>query len=167
METFNAIFARRSIRKYQNKTLEAEKLTKILEAAMSAPTARNKQPWRFITVQSEESKNKIMNAHPYSLMLRTAPCVVIVCADTNEATDFFQQDCASAIQNMLLSATDLGLGSVWLGVYPNKARAEGISKAFNLPKNIIPVGIVVLGYADETKGRENRFDAGKIHKETW
>lgn len=167
METFNAIFARRSIRKYQNKALEAEKLTKILEAAMAAPTARNKQPWRFITVQSEEGKNRIMAAHPYSLMLKTAPCAVIVCADKAEATDFFQQDCAAAIQNMLLSATDLGLGSVWLGVYPNEERTNGICKAFNLPENIIPVGIVVLGYADETKGRENRFDAAKIHKENW
>ena len=167
MELFNAIFARRSIRKYQNKALEAEKLTKILEAAMAAPTARNKQPWRFITVQSEEGKNRIMAAHPYSLMLKTAPCAVIVCADKTEATDFFQQDCAAAIQNMLLSATDLGLGSVWLGVYPNEERTNGICKAFNLPGNIIPVGIVVLGYADETKGRENRFDAAKIHKENW
>jgi len=167
MELFNAIFARRSIRKYQNKALEAEKLTKILEAAMAAPTARNKQPWRFITVQSEEGKNRIMAAHPYSLMLKTAPCAVIVCADKTEATDFFQQDCAAAIQNMLLSATDLGLGSVWLGVYPNEERTNGICKAFNLPGNIIPVGIVVLGYADETKDRENRFDAAKIHKENW
>lgn len=167
MDTFNAIFARRSIRKYQNKALENEKLTKILEAAMSAPTARNKQPWRFITVQSEEGKNKIMSAHPYSMMLKTAPCAVIVCADKTESMDFFQQDCAAAIQNMLLSATDLGLGSVWLGVYPNKERAAGICKAFNLPDNIIPVGIVVLGYADETKGRENRFDTNKIHKENW
>ncbi len=167
METFNAIFARRSIRKYQNKALETEKLTKILEAAMAAPTARNKQPWRFITVQSEEGKNRIMAAHPYSLMLKTAPCAVIVCADKAEATGFFQQDCAAAIQNMLLSATDLGLGSVWLGVYPNEERTNGISKVFNLPENIIPVGIVVLGYADELKGRENRFDAAKIHKENW
>lgn len=167
MDTFNAIFTRRSIRKYQNKALENEKLTKILEAAMSAPTARNRQPWRFITVQSEEGKNRIMSAHPYALMLKTAPCAVIVCADKTEATDFFQQDCAAAIQNMLLSATDLGLGSVWLGVYPNKERVAGICQAFNLPENIIPVGIVVLGYADETKGRENRFDLNKIHKENW
>ena len=167
MELFNAIFARRSIRKYQNKALEAEKLTRILEAAMAAPTARNKQPWRFITVQSDEGKNRIMAAHPYSLMLKTAPCAVIVCADKTEATDFFQQDCAAAIQNMLLSATDLGLGSVWLGVYPNAERTANLCKAFALPQEIIPVGIVVLGYADEAKGRENRFDAAKIHKENW
>ncbi len=167
METRETIFGRRSIRKYLNKPLEAEKLTLILKAAMSAPTARNMQGWRFITVQTQEGKQKIMNAHPYSIMLQTAPCAVIVCADTQESTAFFQQDCAAAIQNMLLTAKDLGLGSVWLGVYPNKERAEGIAKEFSLPENIVPVGIVVLGYGDEEKGKEDRFDPAKVHAENW
>ena len=167
METLNTIFTRRSIRKYKNIPLEQEKLLQILQAATAAPSARNRQPWHFVTVQSEEGKNKIMAAHPYSMMLKTAPCAVIVCADTDVSADFFQQDCAAAIQNMLLCATDLGLGSVWLGVYPSKERAEAVSAAFNLPQNIIPVGIVVLGYGDEQKGRENLFNPDKVHKENW
>ena len=167
METLNTIFTRRSIRKYKNIPLEQEKLLQILQAATAAPSARNRQPWHFVTVQSQEGKDKIMAAHPYSMMLKTAPCAVIVCADTDVSADFFQQDCAAAIQNMLLCATDLGLGSVWLGVYPSKERAEAVSAAFNLPQNIIPVGIVVLGYGDEQKGRENRFNPAKVHKEVW
>ncbi len=167
METLETIFTRRSIRRYKNKPIEAEKLIQILKAAMSAPTARNKQSWRFVTVQTEEGKQKIMNAHPYSMMLQSAPCAVIVCADTEVSQDFFQQDCAAAIQNMLLTAKDLGLGSVWLGVYPNKERAAGIAKEFSLPSNIVPVGIVVLGYGDEEKGKEDRFDPAKIHAEHW
>lgn len=167
METRETIFGRRSIRKYKSQPIEAEKLTLILKAAMSAPTARNMQDWRFITVQTQEGKQRIMNAHPYSMMLQTAPCAVIVCADTQEGTPFFQQDCAASIQNMLLTAKDLGLGSVWLGVYPNKERAEGIAKEFSLPEHIVPVGIVVLGYGDEEKGKEDRFDPSKVHAEHW
>ena len=167
METRETIFGRRSIRKYKNQTLEAEKLALILKAAMSAPTARNMQGWRFITVQTQEGKQKIMNAHPYSMMLQTAPCAVIVCADKQESTSLFEQDCVAAIQNMLLAAKDLGLGSVWLGVYPNKERADGIAKEFSLPENIVPVGIVVLGYGDEEKGKEDRFDPAKVHAESW
>lgn len=167
METLNAIFTRRSIRKYKNIALEQEKLLQILQAASAAPSARNRQPWHFITVHSEEGKNKIMSVHPYSMMLKTAPCAVIVCADTDISADFFEQDSAAAIQNMLLCARDLGLGSVWLGVYPSKERTEGICAAFKLPANIVPVGIVVLGYGDEQKGRENRFNPAKVHKETW
>lgn len=167
METLNAIFTRRSIRKYQNKPLEAEKLNTILQAAMAAPTARNMQSWEFITIQTEEGRNKIIRAHPYSMMLKTAPCAIIVCANMDRAMPFFQQDAAAAIQNILLCATDLGLGSVWLGVYPNEERTKQISAEFNLPENIIPVGITVLGYSDEEKGRENRFDQAKVHIEKW
>jgi len=167
METLNAIFTRRSIRKYKNTPVEHEKLLQILQAGTAAPSARNRQPWHFITVQTQEGRNKIMSAHPYSMMLKTAPCAIIVCADTDISQDYFQQDCAATIQNMLVSATDLGLGSVWLGVYPSKERADAISIAFNLPQNIIPIGIVVLGYGDEQKGRENRFNPAKVHTEVW
>ena len=167
METLNTIFTRRSIRKYKNIPVENEKLLQILQAATAAPSARNRQPWHFITVQTQEGRNKIMSAHPYSMMLKTAPCAVIVCADTDISADFFEQDTAAAIQNMLLCATDLELGSVWLGVYPNKERTADISRVFKLPANIIPIGIVVLGYGDEQKGRENRFNPAKVHKEVW
>lgn len=171
METLKAIFKRRSIRRYENKPLEREKLETILKAAMSSPTARNVQDWEFLVVESPAGRAKIMDNHPYAQMLDTAPVAVIVCSNLARervaAPGYFGVNCAAAIQTMMISATDMGLGSVWLGVYPREERILAIKKAFNLPEDIVPVGIVVLGYGAESKEPEDRYDEGKVHFEQW
>lgn len=167
METLEAIFSRRSIRKYiADKPVEQDKIKTILRAAMAAPTARNIQDWEFFVVDTLEGKKKIMQAHPYASMLNTAPCAIIVCANKKRSENcegYFEQSCAAALQNILLAATDLGLGSVWLGVYPRKEVRDALHKIFAMPADIIPVGIAVLGYADETKPKEDRYDIKKVH----
>ncbi len=165
----HAIFKRRSIRRYTNKIVSDELLEQILKAGMAAPSAGNQQPWHFVVIDDREILNEIPKVHPYSNMLKEASHAIVVCGDTSRQRyeGFWVQDCSAATQNMLLMATELGLGSVWLGVYPNKERVNAIKELLNMPENVIPLCIVSVGYPAETKEPADRFDAARIHRNRW
>ncbi|MBN1151161.1 nitroreductase family protein [candidate division WOR-3 bacterium] len=169
MEAMECILTRRSVRKYQNSKVENEPVQKILEAAMFAPSARNLRPWSFVVVDDRNILNKIAGAHPYSEMMYEAPLAVVVCADEEIQGNqgYWVQDCSAAIQNMLLAAHSLQLGSVWLGVYPREERIKAISEILELPQNIKPLGIVALGYPAEKPVQPRRYDTLKIHRNRW
>jgi nitroreductase len=163
------IFERRSIRKYTNQKISDQDLKELLKAAMAAPSAGNQQPWEFIIVTDREILNSITRIHPYSQMLREAALAIIVCADLAKEihTGYWVQDCAAATENILIEAKHLGLGSVWLGVYPREDRVTGIKKLFNLPEKVMPLSIVSIGYPAEEKGPSNRYDESRIHINKW
>ncbi len=165
----DVIYDRRSIRKYQNKPIEDEKLNEILRAGMYAPSGMNKQPWTFVVCTERNTLDEVQKIHPYSSMLSSAPCCIIVCGDTKvQYTDSsYIQDCAARVENMLLAACSMGLGSCWLGIYPDKSRQKDFRKLFNMPDYIEPFCVVALGYPDEQKAMPNRFDKAKIHYEKW
>jgi len=169
METIQAILTRRSIRKFLGKKIPEEITTKLLEAAMYAPSARNTQSWHFIVINKRDILDKLPHVHPYAEMCYEASLAILVCGDTNieNLEGYVALNCAAATQNILLAAHDLGLGSVWLGVYPRKERMEPISKLFGLPQNIIPVSLVVIGYPAEQISKPERFKQDKIHFNTW
>lgn len=168
-EILNSILERRSIRAYTDKDISEETMNKLLKAAMYAPTARNFQEWRFIVVKKPENLAKIEKVQPYNKLLEQANAAVIVCAhlETDLHKRFFQQDCGASIQNLMLAAHGLGIGSCWLGVYPIPELTEGITKEFDLPKDVLPIGVIALGYPAEEKADPQRFDPSKIHYEKW
>ena len=110
----NAIFNRRSIRKYINKDISEDIINKIIKAGMAAPSAGNEQPWHFILINDKNILNEIPKFHPYSQMLKEVSCAIVVCGDLSleKYEGFWVQDCSAATQNMLLMAQELGLGSV-------------------------------------------------------
>ncbi|MEG8947932.1 nitroreductase family protein [Rosettibacter firmus] len=169
METLEAIFTRRSIRKFKNKEIPEELVIKLLQAAMYAPSARNTQPWHFIVINDRKKLNEIPKLHPYAEMCYEATLAIMICGDLDlEITEgYIALNCAAATQNLLLAAHDLGLGAVWLGVYPRKERMEKLSKFFGIPKNIIPVSLVAIGYPDEVKPKPERFKPDRIHYNHW
>jgi nitroreductase len=179
MNTLEAIKARRSIRKYLDKPVEFEKITTILDAASRAPSAGNLQDWRFIMVTE---RGLIKQVAAYSIeqyWIQTAPLLIIVCAVPEKHEMYYGlrgkrlyniQDCAAAMQNILLAATDLGLGSCWIGAFEE----EKIRALFDIPIDVRPQAIISIGYSDETpKDRPlqpienlvyfNRYDA-KVEK---
>ena len=167
MDALEVIFTRRSIRSYTDELVATDSVKTILEAGMNAPSANNRQPWHFIVVDEREKLNAIMEVHPYSRMLEEAPLAIVVCGDTRVSNQFWQQDCAAAAQNMMLAARALGLGTVWLGVYPDQQRAESIGALFGVPDNIKAMAIIAVGHPAVRKGRVERYDAGKVHKNGW
>lgn len=165
-----AIFERRSIRKYTNKPIPKENIEKILRAGMAAPSAGNEQPWQFIVLDDKNILNSITEIHPYSQMLKEASHAIVVCGDMKLKKfdeDFWVQDCSAAAENMLIMAQDLGLGAVWLGVYPNEERVQAINRFLNLPEYIVPFSIISLGYPAEKKDVSDRFNETRIHWNKW
>jgi nitroreductase len=169
MELREAVLNRRSIRKYKEKKVEDEKIRSLLLAAMYAPSARNYQPWHFIVINDREILDRVPTVHPYAEMIYGATLAILVCGDRKlePMDEYLAINCAAATQNMLLAAHDLGLGAVWLGVYPRKERMKGLSELAGLPEHVIPVSLVVAGYPDETKERPKRFKEERIYYNRW
>lgn len=160
----DVIEKRQSIRKYTDQKVEADKITDLLKAAMRAPTARNKQEWRFVVVEDRETLDLIPTMSPYTTMMKEAPLAIIVLGDKTEIPDdaYIYVDCAAAIQNILLEGVHLGLGTCWCAIGPNEDRMEAFRNHFKFPEHLLPVAVVAVGYANETKPLQERFDPSKI-----
>jgi nitroreductase len=165
----DSIMKRRSIRKYTGEKISKEKVLKLLEAAMSAPSAGNEKPWEFIVVQEQSVLHKLADVSPYSKMLEHAAVAIIVLGDKSKTRfgDFWIQDCSAATQNILVEAVEQELGGVWLGVFPDPSRVEFIRKLFSLPEDITPFSLIPIGYPAEQFPHSSRFDAKRVHWERW
>jgi len=169
MEFQEVLQTRRSIRKYTQDSVSGEMLDILLEAAMLAPSAGNQQPWQFIIITRREKLDAIPSFHPYSRMVQQAPAAILVCGDPRDKKwpTFWDQDCSAATQNILLAARDLGLGTVWVGVYPEVARIEGFRSLFNIPEHIIPFALIPVGWPDGGFSSVNRSNPALVHRESW
>jgi len=165
------IFARRSVRKFQNKDIAEGTVKDLLEAAMAAPSAVAKDPWHFIVVRDAGMRKKITEGLPNGQMLMDAPMGIVVCGDIEKAHDkqisYLLQDCSAAIENLLLAASTLGLGAVWMGVHPREERIAHLRGLFGLPEHIVPVSVVALGWPLEKPVARTRYSAGAVHAEKW
>lgn len=166
------IGSRTSIRSYKDKSIEESKVEKILKAAMSAPSAGNKQPWRFIVVTDRKILEAISeNMHTVE-MAKKAPLAIIVCGDMtqtfpSDGKDYWIEDASAATENLLLAAHSLGLGAVWCGVYPMTERVSFIKKLLGLPTEIVPLNVIPIGYPDESPKPKDKWKPENIHYNTW
>jgi nitroreductase len=169
MDTLEAIFNRRSIRQYTTEMVTDEQLSIVLKSAMYAPSAVNKQPWHFIVFHDRNTIKQIIEAHPNASMLTRANIAILVCWDDHLQHDagYGPVDCSAATQNMLLAAHSIGLGAVWVGLYPRQQRMDAVQKIFNLPDHIKGFAIVSIGYPAEKRTTPDRFNKGRIHQEKW
>lgn len=156
------IATRTSIRDYEARPVEKEKIEKMLRAAMAAPTAMNKQPWHFVVVDQRYVLDALAGTNPYAKMLKKAPLAIVVCGNTDKmieggGRDFWIQDASAATENLLLAAHAMGLGAVWTGAYPSEERCISISKVLSLSDNLIPLNMIVVGYPAEHPQPKQKF----------
>ncbi|MGB3212097.1 MAG: nitroreductase family protein [Desulforhopalus sp.] len=169
MEFIDVVRTRRSIRKYTDEPVPEEMIESVLRAAMAAPSAGNQQPWQFIVVKERDSLDAIPSFHPYSKMVQNAAVAILICGDPDgkKWPAYWPQDCSAATQNLLLAARDLGVGTVWAGVYPDEGRMAGFRKLLGIPENIYPFSLIPVGWPATTFRDEDRFNPNLIHLETW
>lgn len=156
------IATRTSIRDYEARPVEKEKIEKMLRAAMAAPTAMNKQPWHFVVVDQRNVLDALAGTNPYAKMLKKAPLAIVVCGNTDKmieggGRDFWIQDASAATENLLLAAHAMGLGAVWTGAYPSEERCISISKVLSLSDNLVPLNMIVVGYPAEHPQPKQKF----------
>ncbi|MCF7925706.1 MAG: nitroreductase family protein [Candidatus Izimaplasma sp.] len=157
------VLKRKSIRKYTNKVIEDEKIQELLKAAMQAPSANNQQPWEFIVVDDQALLTKLSEASPGAWMLKNVTkAIVVVMKETEKSPVMAPQDCATATQNILLRATELGLGGVWIGVYPKQERYTYIEAQLKITKGHA-FSMIALGYPDADETVTLRYDKSRVH----
>src|ERR1035441_6778882 len=163
------ILGRRSIRVYAPGDVGEVAITQMLQAAMAAPSAVAKDPWRFVVIRKPETLSAIAAALPNGGMLVTAPLGIIVCGDLTAAHDrqlsYLLQDCSAAIENLLLCAHALGLGACWLGVHPREDRVRNLQEILRLQGSLIPVACIAIGFPAETKEPRTRFNPAYVRFE--
>jgi nitroreductase len=169
VDAIEAILSRRSIRRYTPQPVPEAAIRQLLEAAMSAPSAGNEQPWHFVIITDRRILDEIPRFHPYAEMLREAPVAILVCGDLRleKYRDHWVQDCSAATQNLLLAAHAQGLGATWVGIYPTEDRVMRIRKLLALPSHVIPLCLVPLGQPAEQFPQTERFAASRVHQNRW
>jgi nitroreductase len=168
MDAIETILSRRSIRRYTSQKVSDQVIKELLQAAMSAPSASNEQPWHFIVIHGPKILGEIPKFHPYSGMLREAPIAILVCVDLDMGTEgFLVQDGSAATENILIAAHAKELGAVWLGIYPLKERITGMRKLLNIPERILPLSLISIGYPAERVSKEDRYQPSRVHTNRW
>lgn len=170
-ESLRPIFERRSCRGYTDQPVSDDTLELLLRAGMAAPSAMNSQPWEFIVLRDECVKAAVAAVGSHWGMLKNAPLGILVLANLEgyraTHTEFFVQDCSACTQNILLAAQALGLGGVWLGLYPNEQRIEEVRRVCGIPKTVIPVTLVSIGYPDNRPAPRGLYIEQKVHTDTY
>ena len=166
MEAIETIFKRRSVRNYLDKEVDKDIIITLLKAATAAPTAINCQPWEFIVVDDSEKLSQLKKEMMFARY--NAPVAIIVCGNMDLARkgieqEFWILECSASIENILIAATSLNLGSVWIGIYPIENRIKLLKKVFNIPEYVIPLSIVYIGYPAEEKEPRARYDEKRVY----
>ena len=158
------LLERKSTRNFTDKIIEKELITKMLKAAMQAPSANNQQPWEFIVVDDSELLDKLSTASRGAWMLKDVKVAIVpLILKGDKSPHFAVQDLSAATENILLEATNLGIGSVWIGVYPLEDRVNYIEEVLNIKGDKHPFSMIALGYPKYDKETRIRYDKSRIH----
>ncbi|MHA2405723.1 MAG: nitroreductase family protein [Candidatus Hermodarchaeia archaeon] len=160
MEFLDVIKGRRSIRQYLPKEVEKEKIDAILEAAQWAPSASNKQPWHFIVVRDSDTRTRLGQLHPYGRFMKQSPVVIVVLGNPEMHPKYYLCDPHQAVQNILLTAYSLGLGSCWMGVR-GASFENDIKEMLGIPKSLTVVCTISIGYPNH-KRKSTRYPLGEL-----
>lgn len=171
MDVLRAITTRRSARQYTEQPVSQKAVTTLLNAGFCAPSASNKRPWHFVVVRERATLEQLAAVSPYAKMMRTAPLALVVCGDAmlQGIEELLLEDCAAAVQSMLLAAHGMGLGAVWCGITRRGGRRAQLAALLGLPAKVVPAAMLAVGHpanAQNTVPRP-RFDETKVHFETW
>ena len=165
METINAILSRRSIRCFTDEPVLKEDIITILKCACAAPSAMNNQPWHFLVISEREKLNRIAAFHPHAEMMKEAQAAIVILLKEpdNASKIYMQQDAAACMQNILLSAHDLGYGAVWLGVFPREERLSEAKQYLEIPDYFITFAFVAIGRPNEKKTPRNNYTEQRVY----
>lgn len=166
MELKEALQVRRSMRKYTTEAVSKEDIDYLLHAAMSGPSACNKMPWEFYVVSDKVILDKLHKASKYTNI--DAPLAIVVCGNLSRAlplqlAPFWIQDCSAATENILLAATDLGLGTVWCGIHPQKRAEKNVQEVLGLTEKQIPLNIIYVGHPSQMPEPRDQYNEKYVH----
>jgi len=169
-DILDTIFRRRSIREYQEQPVPREILVDLLKAAMAAPSAANHRPWEFVILTEPEGVAQLKEVLPYAKF--NAPAIIVVSGRPEQGYsesggNYWVQDCSAAIENMLIAAEGMGLGTVWTGIYPIQSRVNDVRRVLGIPETAVPLAAVLVGYPAEEKPARTQYNEARVHWERY
>ena len=161
----NAIFARTSVRSFEDRPVEEEKIREILRAGLQAPSAGNQRPWEFYAVRDRETIRALSGVSPYAGCAAGAPLVIVPVYRKKGLLFpvYAQIDMAIAQENIWLMTESLGLGGVWLGIAPEQDRMDRVREILDLPEDLEAFSLFPLGYPARKGAQQDRFEEDRIH----
>ena len=165
MELSEVLMKRRSVRKFTEEPVTGDEIDALMHAAMSGPSACNKNPWEFYVVTNPEKLEQLRSAAHYSRIKAPLSIVVVGClakALPRDMAAYWVQDCSAATENILLKAVDLGLGAVWCGIHPQKQAEANVAAVLGLTDDRIPLNIIHIGHPAETPAPGDRYEAQNV-----
>jgi len=169
MDALTAVMTRRSIRQFTDEPVTDEQLEILLRAAMAAPSAGNQQPWRFVVVRDDETRQRMAVATQYASPVGRAPVGIAVLADTreNKHPGYWVQDCSAAVENLLLAAHAIGLGGVWIGVYPHAEREAAVCEIVEAPEGFAALCMIAVGHPASPGPEVDRYNPEFVRQNRW
>jgi nitroreductase len=166
------ILTRRSVRQYTGEPVSREDLLALVGAGFAAPSSRDTRHFCFVVVDDLKLVTKLAEGLPYAKMLLTAKHAIIVCSDMSLAhggtsTDYWVQDCSAAVENILLAAHSLGLGSCWTAAHPRSERVVFVREAVGLPDNVMPLCVIAVGRPAGKVEPRDKFELSRVHWNAW
>jgi nitroreductase len=166
MELKTVMQCRRSIRKFTDESVSDEQIEELLHAAMSGPSACNKKPWDFYDVSNVDVLEKLKSASHFTKI--QSKLAIVVCGNLSKAlpmqlSPYWIQDCSAASENILLRATDLGLGAVWCGIHPQKMAEKKVTDILGLSDKQVPLNIIFIGHPDENPEPRDQYNEKNFH----
>ena len=161
------IYSRQRVRDFDDAPVSEDQIEAMLKAAMAAPSVQDRRPWHFVVVRKRKTLDKLAEVHKYAYMLEKAPLAVIVCGDQEISEKYWVEDGCVATQNLLLAAKALGLGGVWISLYPKKKHQNAVRELLDIPDHVGVLCILALGTPAKEKQQEAKFDSERVHQEEW
>jgi nitroreductase len=166
-DLLDLMYTRRSVREYTDEPVTDEQVDAMLKAAMAAPSAQNLQPWHFVVVRRRKTLDRLAEVHKYAYMIEQAPLAIVVCGDQKVSERHWVEDACVATQNLLLAATALGLGGVWISLYPKKKHQKYVRDLLDIPDHVGVLCMLAVGQPAEQKKARTQYEADRVHREEW
>jgi len=166
-DLLDLLYSRRRVRDFTDEAVSDEQVETMLKAAMAAPSAQGLRPWHFVVVRNRKVLAKLAEVHKYAYMLEKAPLVIVVCGDEKISEKHWVEDTCVATQNLLLAATALGLGGVWVSLYPKKKHQKYVRDLLDIPDHVGVLCALAVGRPPEKKTVRAEYDVQRVHQEEW
>jgi nitroreductase len=161
------MYSRQRVRDFTDAPVSDEQLEAMLKAAMAAPSVQDRRPWHFVVVRKRKTLDKLAQLHKYAYMLEKAQLAVVICGDQKVSEKYWVEDGCVATQNLLLAAKALGLGGVWISIYPKKKHQNAVREMLGIPDHMGVLCILAVGTPAKREQVSTRFDPKRVHQEEW
>jgi nitroreductase len=166
-DALDLMYARQRVREFTDAPVSDEQVEAMLKAAMAAPSVQDRRPWHFVVVRRRETLDKLAKVHKYAYMLAQAQLAIVVCGDQKVSEKYWVEDGCVATQNLLLAAKALGLGGVWISIYPKKKHQKAVREMLDIPDRMGVLCILAIGTPAKREHIRTKYDSERVHHEEW